>query len=167
MRKKTTLINEAARQRLGITRDEYALCSYIQYRQADRRGKAGWCVDPKKEIAEFVGVTRPGVYKMLDRLSSKELLYIDPATGGIQVTGEWIDNENDRKQSLHQSVNKVSTECKQSLHQSVNKVTHIKEEEKEDKGRVSESAHAQLNAEIPNEKTDGSAAAPPPLTQIQ
>ena len=152
MRKKTTLINEAARQRLGITRDEYALCSYIQYRQADRRGKAGWCVDPKKEIAEFVGVTRPGVYKMLDRLSSKELLYIDPATGGIQVTGEWIDNENDRKQSLHQSVNKV---------------THIKEEEKEDKGRVSESAHAQLNAEIPNEKTDGSAAAPPPLTQIQ
>ena len=123
MRKRTTTINEAARQFLQISRDDYALCSYVQYRQSDRRVKAGWCADTKQEMADFIGITRPGLYKMIDRLEGMELLHVDAPTGHLQVTGKWIDAENERKQSLQSSVNKVDTECKQSLHRSVNKVT--------------------------------------------
>ena len=118
MRKKSTTINEVAREVLHITRDEYALCSYIQYRQADRRGRAGWCVDTKDEVAKFVGITRAGLYKMVDRLAKESLLFVEPKSGALQVTEKWIDTESDCKQSL-QSKNE---ERKQSLHATVNKV---------------------------------------------
>ena len=118
MRKKSTTINEVAREVLHITRDEYALCSYIQYRQADRRGRAGWCVDTKDEVAKFVGITRAGLYKMVDRLAKESLLFVDPKSGALQVTEKWIDTESECKQSL-QSKN---DERKQSLHATVNKV---------------------------------------------
>ena len=118
MRKKSTTINEVAREVLHITRDEYALCSYIQYRQADRRGRAGWCVDTKDEVAKFVGITRAGLYKMVDRLAKESLLFVEPKSGALQLTEKWIDTESDCKQSL-QSKNE---ERKQSLHATVNKV---------------------------------------------
>ena len=103
---------------MHITRDEYALCSYIQYRQADRRGRAGWCVDTKDEIAKFIGITRAGLYKMVDRLAKESLLFVEPKSGALQVTEKWIDTESECKQSL-QSKN---DERKQSLHATVNKV---------------------------------------------
>ena len=103
---------------MHITRDEYALCSYIQYRQADRRGRAGWCVDTKDEVAKFVGITRAGLYKMVDRLAKESLLFVEPKSGALQVTEKWIDTESECKQSL-QSKN---DERKQSLHATVNKV---------------------------------------------
>lgn len=119
MKKKITLINETARKKLGITRDEYALCSYVQYRQADDRGRVlGWCNDPKEMIAEFVGVTRPGLYKMVRRLCEQNLLYYDQEKHILRVTPHWIDTEQECKQSLQTGENK----CKQSLQSSVNKV---------------------------------------------
>ena len=121
MKKRATNINEVARKALQITRDEYALCSYVQYRQADRRGRVGWCVDTKDEISKFIGITRPGLYKMIDRLSKEGLLFSEPKSGALQVTELWIDTESECKQSLQSSVNKVDTK----IHESVNLVTPI------------------------------------------
>lgn len=131
LKKSFTNISEVARQRLGITRDEYALCSYIAYRIADPRQRiAGWCCDTKEEIAAFVGVTRAGLYKMAARLIVEELIEAGGAVPFVwKVTAKWVDAENDCKQSLQESVNKVDTDCKQSLHPTVNKVyTHNKVE---------------------------------------
>jgi hypothetical protein len=134
LKKNTTNINERARAMLNISRDEYALCSYIQYRLSDPRGKkSGWCNDSKADLAAFVGITRPGLYKMMDRLVLENLIEVDPLVGCIRVTAKWVDFESgckqslqvDCKQSLQQSVNKVDTECKQSRHKSVNLVTPI------------------------------------------
>jgi len=136
MKKNTTTINEKARDILDITRDEYALCSYVHYRLADSRGKKdGWCSDTKDEISDFIGISRPGLYKMIDRMDLKRLLDVDAPTGFLRTTGKWIDTESDCKQSLQKksngNVNKVSNECKQSLQvastkltESVNLVTH-------------------------------------------
>lgn len=141
MKRNLTPINEIARRTLTISRDEYALCSYVQYRLADPRGrKDGWCDDPKAEIADFVGVSRPGLYKMMDRLVLAGLLEVDAATSYLRVSSLWIDTDSrhillesvnkvytqteaECKQSLQGSVNKVYTECKQSLQPSVNLVT--------------------------------------------
>lgn len=137
MIKNITTINEIARLHFGITRDEYALCQYIQYRLADPRGKmSGWCFDIKSDISKFIGITRPGLYKMLTRLEKLRLIDIDAPTGYLRVTGMWLDFDSGkeetmqigRKQSLQPGVNKVDTGCKQSLHGGVNKVTLIKEE---------------------------------------
>lgn len=131
IKKKISTIQEDVRRDLDISRDEYALCSYVQYRQADnRQRRRGFCCDDKAEIADFVGISRQGLYKMLARLDAKKLIDIDPVDGSISVSTKFTDIENACQQSLHERVNKVDTECKQSLHETqfrVNKVTHIKE----------------------------------------
>ena len=128
MKKHTTSINEHARALLEITRDEYAYCSYVQYRSSDPRGKSpGWCSDSGDEIAYFVGISRQGLHKMTARLTAKNLIEIS-GKGGKRVTGMWIDTENECKQSLHKTVNKVDKICKQSLHKTVNKVDEVYKE---------------------------------------
>ena len=177
MKKRTTNINESARSVLGITRDEYALCQYYHYRAGDPRGKKdGWCSDPKDDVAEFIGITRPGLYKMIARLAEQRLLETDPETGFVRATGKWVDTESECKQSLHGGVNKVDKGCKQSLHSDVNKVyAHNKVEKdielEERERRESAPAHAPENETLKAEKKEGGqvappAAAPPPKTDV-
>jgi uncharacterized phage protein (TIGR02220 family) len=134
LKKNYTNINEPAKKFLKISRDEYGLCAYVQYRSADPRQKIrGWCCDSKQEIAEWVGISRAGLYKMIDRLSGQSLLETD-AKGNLSVTAFWVDTDNECKLSLQNtenkktgSVNLVDSECKLSLQkngESVNLVTH-------------------------------------------
>ena len=131
--KSFTNINEPARRYLDLSRDEYGLCAFVQYRSADPRQKIrGWCCDNKADVADWVGVSRAGLYKMIDRMAAKNLLETD-AKGNLSVTGFWVDVDNQCKLSLQnqktESVNKVDTDCKQSRHknsESVNLVTHNK-----------------------------------------
>jgi hypothetical protein len=134
LKKNFTSINEPARRYLKISRDEYGLCAYVQYRSADPRQKIrGWCCDSKAEVADWVGITRAGIYKMIDRLSAQNLIEAD-AKGNLSVTAHWVDIDNECKLSLQkdsddkkQSVNLVDSSCKLSLQinpESVNLVTH-------------------------------------------
>ena len=130
LKKSVSLIYERARRTLAISRDEYALCDYAVYRSADPRQRiAGWCCDTKDAVADFVGITRPGIYKMMAKMQVRDLLEIEASTGFFRATAYFIDTQNDvrsdddRKQSLQPSVNKVYSDRKQSLQPSVNKVT--------------------------------------------
>lgn len=144
MKKDVTTIIEETRRLFGLTRDEYALCAFVQFRIADPRNiKPGWCSDPKTEIADFVGITRQGLYKMIDRLESIDLLEVDPITGHLRVTVQWIDSKTGSKQSLQSGVNLVDTECKQSLQAGVNLVAPIIKVKEDIKEEEEENTHAQ------------------------
>lgn len=129
LKKNITTINEPARIIFGITRDEYAFCNFVQYRCADpRQPKRGWCCDPKHEVAAFVGVSRPGLYKMMGRMEAEKLIETEPKTGFMSVTAHWIDVLASCKLSLQsekESVNLVDTDCKLSLHESPNGVNLV------------------------------------------
>ena len=119
--KRYTNTNEVSRRNLGISRDEYALCAYVQYRSADPRNKRpGWCCDAKQDIADFIGITRPGLYKMVEKMERFGLL--NCLNSQYQVTEKWIDAEQEHQEKQEVYVNKVYTDCKQSLHDTVNKV---------------------------------------------
>lgn len=129
LKKRSTTIHEDVRRFLGITRDAYAFCSYVHYRCADSRQKrAGWCCDNKQDVADFVGVTRPGLYKMAERLAEFGLLEISD-TGDYRANPKWIDAETNCKQSLQngqeENVNKVYTDCKQSLQKKTKNVNKV------------------------------------------
>lgn len=118
-----TIINETARSIFRISRDEYALCSYVQYRSADPRQQiGGWCCDDKDYISFFVGISRQALRKMVVRLEQKGLLETGSAKGHIRVTAIWIDTETSCKQSLQAKVEQKANARKQSLHGHVNKV---------------------------------------------
>mgnify|MGYP003403095892 CR=1 FL=1 len=129
LKKRSTTIHEDVRRMLGVSRDIYAFCAYVHYRCADSRQKrSGWCCDNKQDVADFVGVTRPGLYKMAERLHEIGLIEISNY-GDYRATPKWVDAETNCKQSLQNapsnSVNKVDKNCKQSLQnkgKNVNKV---------------------------------------------
>lgn len=168
MLKKTTLINESARKRLGITRDEYALCAYVHYRIADpNTTQPGWCPDTREEIADFVGITRRGLLKMINRMAEYGLLEVG-GTGLLRVGVKWMKEENAWEQSSPKIGNKVPMKREQSSHGSGNKVPKVnKEDNKEDK----EDSKGENGANAPRkkpatskkkEKTPPPNSAPPP-----
>lgn len=119
LKKRATNIIEEARRELGVTRDQYAFCAYVHYRCADPRQRVlGWCNDSKDEVADFVGISRPGLYKMAKAMSDFGLVEINE-NGAYRVTEKWIDTEAGCKQSLQnnsgEGVNKVYNGRKQSL----------------------------------------------------
>jgi hypothetical protein len=99
LKKRSTTIHEDVRRTLGISRDIYAFCAYVHYRCADSRQKrSGWCCDNKQDVADFVGVTRRGLYKMAERVQEIGLIEIS-GSGDYRTTPKWIDAESKREQS--------------------------------------------------------------------
>jgi len=137
MRKKITTIDENARASLGISRDEFALCDYVQFRSADPRSKArGYCTDSREEEAEFIGITVRGLIKMIGKMERIGLLERSKK-GALSVTATWIDAVNGVKkqensgaeireqdaQSTSKDANKVHSEGEQSSLQTGTKFT--------------------------------------------
>ena len=152
MLKKTTLINESARKRLGITRDEYALCAYVHYRIADpNTTQPGWCPDTREEIADFVGITRRGLLKMINRMAEYGLLEVG-GTGLLRVGTRWMKEENAWEQSSPKIGNFVPMKREQSSQRGVNKVPKVyKGDNKEEKEELSVSARAKNSPTLKTE----------------
>ena len=88
-----TTIEEAARKELGISRDEYALCNYVQTWSAHPKNRQpGYCDRTRQQMADFVGITERGLLKMLDRLESLGLIERYSTTKFLhRITQHWFD----------------------------------------------------------------------------
>jgi len=112
-----TSITEQLRRDLDITRDEYALCKYTHYRQADPRMiKAGWCTDEKDEVAYFVGISRQSLRPMLLRMEAKGLIEVFGAKGWFRATSKWIDLELAGKETLQKEFEEKKNARKETFH---------------------------------------------------
>lgn len=136
----TTIIHPV-RKLLSITALEYCFIDTVmKLANNPESKKPGWCYAKKQDLANDFGITRPGLYKMIDRLVELDLIERDPK-GDLRHTSKWyqsavlnkdsiisdsdvnkvdtVENVNlvyrARKLSLQKNVNKVDTECKQSL----------------------------------------------------
>lgn len=174
VKKQGTTIYEKARRALGITRDQYAFCAYVVYRSADSRQKfAGWCCDPKEEIADFVGISRVGLFKMAREMEAFGLVEIS-GTGAYRGTPKWIDTESGCKQSYQdgskvdvnkvnigrkQSLQKARLERKQSL-QPIIKELDLKENKGEGENTPAPEASNGLEAKEEKKVSPGAAAEP-------
>lgn len=171
IKKKVTTISEIARTQLQITRDEYALCSYVHYRSADSRQKMpGWCCDSKDDVAEFIGISRPGLYKMAQRLEAKGLLEVGNI-GAMRTTPLWIDTDSECKQSLqnckNKNVNKVYSERKLSLQnkaKNVNLVYEVYNSKSIRKNKEEEEVNASAGGGNSQTLKEGKKETPPPPT---
>lgn len=87
-----THIYEIARQRMRLTRDEYALCNYIAtWASHPKSTRAGWCDRTFQQKADFIGITKRGVIKMQQRLAAIDLIETDPLTSYTRTTVAWFD----------------------------------------------------------------------------
>jgi predicted transcriptional regulator len=126
MIKFTTILHEK-RNELDISMLEYVLLDTIEKLSKPR------CRAHKKTIAEFIGLSRQGLIKAINRLTEKGLLTrINDKE--LAVTQRWID-ETISVNKVDTGVNKVYSKCKQSLQPTNNR---IKEIELKDKNKQKE-----------------------------
>lgn len=88
-----TNIEEVARHELDISRDEYALCNYIQTWSAyPNNRRPGYCDRTKGQMAEFIGISDRGIMKMLDRMEAKDLVERHSPTLFLhRITEKWFN----------------------------------------------------------------------------
>ena len=161
------MIEEPARAELGISRDEYAACNYIQTWSANPGNKKpGWCDRTKGQIAKFIGITERGVLKMMQRLEAKGLVYrYSKNDFEYRITELWFDTvtlakaERRGEQSSSLGVNKVPVMGEQSSSLGVNKVHTHKEYNNEfnnDLNSIDIAAKPQMPLPNESKKIDGS-----------
>lgn len=98
-----THIYEAARRKMRLSRDEYALCNYVAtWSQYPGSARSGWCNRTLQQKADFIDVTPRGLTKMQNRLIELDLIEKDPLTSHVRTTLAWWETVNearDREQS--------------------------------------------------------------------
>ena len=108
-----TPIFEKARRGLGLTRDEYALCHYIQtWASHPDNFTPGWCNRSKSQIADWIGITRKGVQKMINRMTDEGLLLRSADEKYLKVTAKWFQMVNLAKNPIGSSA--TDDGCEQS-----------------------------------------------------
>lgn len=96
-----TYIYESARKRMDISRDEYALCNYIQtWASYPSNSRPGWCDRTVKQKAEFIGVTDRGLQKMQTRLIELGLIEKDPNLFHYRITRAWFELVTQARQEV-------------------------------------------------------------------
>lgn len=134
-----TTIEEAARHTLNISRDEYAVCNYVQTWAAHPSNKTpGFCNRTRGQMALFVGISERGMQKMLIRLEGMDLIKRASQSQFLyRITERWFDivvaakEQRTGEQGSRQGVNKVPGMGEQSSRHGVNKVPTHKECNKE------------------------------------
>ena len=133
-----TTIEEPARAIFGISRDEYALCNYIQVWSSHPGNRVpGYCDRTRQQMADFIGMTERGVRKMLERLTTIGLVEPSASARYYRITVAWFEEvslANSRRkaeQSSGQSGTKFRSKAEQSSGLGGNKVPPHKEYNKE------------------------------------
>jgi hypothetical protein len=98
-----TTIFEKARMFLDVSRDEYALCNYVQTWSAHPKNRqSGWCDRTQEQIAEWVGISVRGLRKMVNRMVEKNLLEQNDGSRLLRITEYWFSVTSEAK-TLHNS----------------------------------------------------------------
>lgn len=129
----TTIIH-GIRKELNLSCNEYVIADTVYH-----LSKNGKCKAKRGYLAEIIGVTKPGLFKIISSLIEKELV-VKNDDDTLSSTDTWINKVYvGDKQSLPNEINKVYGGDKQSLslynniYKEVNNNINNQEEEKESK----------------------------------
>lgn len=89
-----TTVWHAARQKFGLTPNEYCLAAYIDglsKKDARYSRVPGWCYASKDFLGKALGFTRQGIHKMINKLIDKELVERDLDTNYLRATPKWLN----------------------------------------------------------------------------
>lgn len=93
-----TTIFEKARTFLDISRDEYALCNYVQtWSSHPKNRRSGWCDRTQEQIAEWLGISVRGLRKMVVRMVEKGLIEQNDANRLLRITEYWFEVTREAK----------------------------------------------------------------------
>lgn len=87
----TTILHQA-RQELKITTNEYCIADIIYHLSNNPKSKVqGWCYASRQAIGNFIGITKPSVLSIIERLEKKEIVEKDEETKYLRTTEKWFN----------------------------------------------------------------------------
>jgi MarR family len=87
-----TLVLHSAREKLGITLNEYAVADLIYHLANNPKNDFhGWCYASKEALGDFVGIDRATVFRIIDRLIEKGIIIRNPETKYLQASELWYN----------------------------------------------------------------------------
>lgn len=97
-----TTINHIARERFSLTWVEYGLIDLIHNLSNSPESENRWCFASKEKLAEFLGISKRYVHKIINVAIEKGLIEKHPSTKHLRTTQLWFDIAiiKDSKQSL-------------------------------------------------------------------
>lgn len=151
-----TTIEEPARAVFGISRDEYALCNYIQVWSSYPGNRVpGYCDRTRQQMADFIGMTERGVRKMLERLTAIGLVEPSASARYYRITVAWFDEVSlaRSRRKAEQSSGLGTQKAEQSSGQTGTKF-RVKAEQSSGLGRNKVPPHKEYYKEISKEEKD-------------
>ena len=151
-----TTIEEPARAIFGISRDEYALCNYIQVWSSHPGNRVpGYCDRTRQQMADFIGMTERGVRKMLERLTTIGLVEPSASARYYRITVAWFEEVSLAKsrRKAEQSSGFDTLQAEQSSGQSGTKF-RVKAEQSSGLGGNKVPPHKEYNKELNKEEKD-------------
>lgn len=151
-----TVVEEPARELFGISRDEYALCNYIQVWSSHPENRVpGYCDRTRDQMGQFIGMTDRGIRKMLARLTEIGLIQTSASGRYYRITKAWFEQVSLAKSRRkgEQSSAFENTEAEQSSGETGTKF-RVKAEQSSGLGRNKVPPHKEYNKESHKEGND-------------
>jgi len=87
----TTILHQA-REKLGITTNEYCVADIVYHLSNNPKSKIqGWCFASKQSIGKFIGITKASVLSIITRLEIKGIIEKDKETKYLRTTEKWFN----------------------------------------------------------------------------
>lgn len=87
-----TLILHQAREKLGITLNEYAVADAVYHLSNNPSNDMnGWCFAAKETLGGFIGISRKSTHGIINRLIIKKLIEKHPKTNHLRTTKLWYE----------------------------------------------------------------------------
>lgn len=88
-----TLILHQAREKLGLTLNEYAVADSIYHLSNNPRSQVkDWCSASKEYLGQIVGIQRWSIHQIIKKLIQDKLVEKDPTTSFLRTTVKWYDH---------------------------------------------------------------------------
>lgn len=92
-------INMNAKKRLGLTYEEYALCTVIH--NISSRDPEYWCKTRRKKLSTYVHMPERSMRRALANLKAKDLIQYHPNGKYLRTTLKWVETVKPNQADKH------------------------------------------------------------------
>jgi hypothetical protein len=108
----TTIVHDV-RDFLGISLEEYCVANAVYHLSNNPDSQIqGWCYSSKKYIASFIRISDRTVFRCIEKLIKKDLVFRDEATKYLKTTRKWYETAViQSNRYLYDKMTEPMTEC--------------------------------------------------------
>lgn len=120
-----TIINHIAREKLGLSWEEYGLADLIYHLSSNPDSEIeGWCYASKDHLAKILCVSRREIHRMINTLLTLKLIEKSENTKFLKTTSLWYKTVITKSNNSSQGVTKSHIKVRPNVTQDSDQMSH-------------------------------------------